>query len=113
MIIMAGLGLGFGTLFSSLTTKYRDLKFLLQFGVQLMMYASPIIYPMNSVSGKIALVIKLNPITHIIEGSRFALLGTGQLSQFGLLYSILFMFIILFIGLIVFNKTEKIFIDTI
>ena len=113
MIIMAGLGLGFGTLFSSLTTKYRDLKFLLQFGVQLMMYASPIIYPMNSVSGKIALVIKLNPITHIIEGSRFALLGTGQFSQFGLLYSILLMFIILFIGLIVFNKTEKTFIDTI
>lgn len=113
VILMAGLSLGFGIIFTSLTTKYRDLKFLLQFGVQLMMYASPIIYPMNTVSGKIAMVLKYNPITHIVEAFRYSVFGQGQFSWYGLGYASLVMLILLFVGTIIFNKTEQNFMDTV
>jgi lipopolysaccharide transport system permease protein len=113
IILMAGLGLGMGIIFTSLTTKYRDLKFLLLFGVQLMMYASPIIYPMNSVSGKLAIVLKLNPVTHIIEGFKYGMLGHGQFSWLGLAYSTAVMVILLLIGVVIFNKTEQNFMDTV
>jgi lipopolysaccharide transport system permease protein len=113
LIIMAFLGLGMGLIFSALTTKYKDLKFLLQFGVQLLMYASPIIYPLSTITGSLKFIVQLNPITHVIEGCKFAFLGQGSFSLIGLLYSIIFTMILLFIGMIIFNKTERTFMDTV
>jgi lipopolysaccharide transport system permease protein len=113
LIIMAFLGLGMGLIFSALTTKYKDLKFLLQFGVQLLMYASPIIYPLSTIKGNLKYIVQLNPITHVIEGCKYAFLGQGSFSLFGLLYSIIFTIILLFIGIIIFNKTERTFMDTV
>lgn len=113
IIITAGLSLGFGVLFSSLTTKYRDLTFLLQFGVQLWMYISPVIYPLNSISAEKQWMVQLNPMTSIIETFKFGFLGTGVFSWFWLGYSICFMLLLLFVGIIVFNKVEKGFIDTV
>jgi len=116
ILIMAGIGLGFGIVFSSLTTKYRDLKFLLQFGVQLLMYATPIIYPLTVVEEKFdhyAFLLKLNPITHIIEAFRYSVFGNGQFDYLWMGYSFLFMATILFLGVLIFNKTEQNFMDTV
>lgn len=113
LLIIAGLGLGFGLIFSSLTTKYKDLKFLMQFGVQLLMYATPIIYPLSTIPEKYQFWIKLNPITHIIETFKTAFLGSGQLSTNGLLYACVFTFFILILGILIFNKTEQKFMDTV
>lgn len=113
VLIMAGLGLGIGMLITSLTTKYRDLVFLLQFGVQLLMYASPVIYPVNAIPEKYQLFILLNPMTSIIEGFRYAFLGGDPLPMFWVAYSAVFMLVVLFIGTIVFNKTEQNFMDTV
>jgi lipopolysaccharide transport system permease protein len=113
LILMAFLGLGFGLIFSSMTTKYKDLKFLIQFGVQLLMYATPIIYPLNSLDGKIKTLVQLNPITHIVELFKFSFFGQGSFSYLGLAYSIIFTLIVLFLGIIIFNKTEKTFMDTV
>lgn len=113
LIIMALLGLGMGLIFSSLTTKYKDLKFLLQFGVQLLMYASPIIYPLSSIEGKLRYIILANPISHVIEGFKFAFLGQGYFSYQGLTYALVFTFITLLLGVIIFNRTEKSFMDTV
>ncbi len=112
IIMMAGLGLGFGLTISSLTTKYRDLRFLIQFGVQLAMYASPIVYPLH-VAGKYKMLILANPMTSIIETFKYGFLGQGEFSWFYLLYSFVFMIVILFIGISSFNKVEKSFIDTV
>ena len=105
------LGLGLGLIFSSLTTKYRDLQFLIQFGVQLLMYATPIIYPLSSISDRYRFYVELNPITHIIETFKYIFLGVGQYSVIGISYSFLVTFITLFLGIILFNKTEQTFID--
>jgi len=113
IIIMAALGLGFGMVISALTTKYRDLTFLIGFGVQLLMYASPIIYPMSTVPEKYQWLIKLNPMTSIIDTFKHALMGTGSFDLYNLLYSCAFAVCILFLGLVVFNKVEKSFIDTV
>lgn len=113
LLIIAGLGLGFGLIFSSLTTKYKDLKFLMQFGVQLLMYATPIIYPLSTIPEKYQFWIKLNPITHIIETFKTAFLGSGQLSTNGLLYACVFTLITLTLGVLIFNKTEQKFMDTV
>lgn len=113
IIIMAALGLGFGMVISALTTKYRDLTFLIGFGVQLLMYASPIIYPMSTVPEKYQWLIKLNPMTSIIDTFKHALMGTGSFDLYNLLYSCVFAVCILFLGLVVFNKVEKSFIDTV
>lgn len=113
IVIMAGLGLGFGIIFTSLTTKYRDLTFLLQFGVQLLMYATPVIYPASSVPKEYRTYILLNPITHVIEGFKYGFLGHGQFSWIYLGYSTMFTIVVLWIGIIIFNKTERKFIDTI
>lgn len=111
--LMAGLGLGFGLIFTSLTVKYRDLNFLIQFGVQLLMYASPVIYPVSTIPEAYRSFILFNPITPILEGFKYAFLGTGQFDVLWLLYSIGFTAVILFLGVIIFNKTEKNFIDTV
>ena len=110
---MAALGLGFGMVISALTTKYRDLTFLIGFGVQLLMYASPIIYPMSTVPEKYQWLIKLNPMTSIIDTFKHAFMGTGYFDGYNLLYSGIFAVCILFLGLVVFNKVEKSFIDTV
>ena len=113
LILIALIGLGFGLIFSSLTTKYKDLKFLLQFGIQLVMYATPVIYPLSSLEGKLRLVVQLNPLSHLIELFKFSFLGVGDVSFNGLLYSAVFAVFILMLGLIVFNRTEQSFMDTV
>ncbi|MCQ2374846.1 MAG: ABC transporter permease [Salinivirgaceae bacterium] len=113
VLMTAGISLGFGIVFSSLTTKYRDLTFLLQFGVQLWMYITPIIYPLSSISADKQWLIQLNPMTSIIETFKFGALGTGVFSWGWLGYSFGFMTLILFIGIIIFNKIEKSFMDTV
>lgn len=113
MLVMAGLGLGFGIIFTSLTTKYRDLTFLLQFGTQLLMYATPVIYPASSVPVKYKPFILANPITSIIEGFKYGFLGEGEFSWSYLVYSIGFTVVIVYVGIIIFNRTERSFIDTV
>ena len=113
LLLMAGLGLGFGIIFSSLTTKYRDLTFLIQFGVQLAMYATPIIYPMSTLSEEYQRVLWWNPISHIIETFKYGFLGSGQASFPGLAYASLFTVITLAFGVIIFNRTEQTFMDTV
>lgn len=113
LIVMAAMGLGFGIIASSLTTKYRDLTNLIAFGVQLWMYASPIIYPVSSLSGKMQKIVQLNPVSSIIETFRYALLGGTEPQWFYLYYSIVFTLIVLSIGIIMFNKVEQSFMDTV
>lgn len=113
LILMAGLGLGFGIIFSSLTTKYRDLTFLIQFGVQLAMYATPIIYPMSTLDTKYQRILWWNPISHIIEAFKYGFLGAGQASITGLLYATAFTVVTLAFGIIIFNRTEQTFMDTV
>ena len=98
---------------SSLTTKYRDLRFLLQFGIQLMMYATPIIYPVSSIPEKYHWLIFSNPMTAIIETFRYGFLGSGSLNITMLLYSGAISIFILAIGTIIFNRVEKTFMDTV
>jgi lipopolysaccharide transport system permease protein len=111
LLILAGLGLGFGILISSLTTKYRDLKQLISFGVQLWMYITPIIFPLSSVSGKYRIFFVMNPLTGIIETFRTILLGVGHMNYFYLGYSAAFMLVLLVIGVIMFNRIERNFMD--
>ena len=113
IIQMALLGQGIGMIISSFTVKYRDLNYVVSFGTQLMMYLSPIIYPLSSVPEKYKIFIMLNPMTSIIEGFRQALVGKGSLDFYTFLFSFLFTTFIFFIGLLIFNKFEKNFIDTI
>lgn len=113
IIIIGGLGLGFGLIITALTTKYRDLVFLLTFGVQLLMYATPVIYPLSTISEKYKWLIKLNPMTSVIETFRYAFLGSGSFTWGGILYSLLVTVAVLFFGAIVFNKVERSFMDTV
>lgn len=113
VLLMAVLGLALGMIISAMTTKYRDLAFLVTFGVQLFMYATPIIYPLSSAPEKYRWLIELNPITSIIETMRFGLLGKGSFSWQALGYSSLFSFIALLVGVVIFNKVEKTFVDTV
>lgn len=113
ILMMAGFALGAGLIFSSLTTKYRDLGFLLTFGIQLLMYATPVIYPVNALPQKYQLFVLANPLSSIVESFRFAYLGTGHFSWQSLGYSAVVMFILLFIGVVIFNKVEKSFMDTV
>lgn len=113
LLLMAGLGLGFGIIISSLTTKYRDLRFLVTFGVQLLMYATPVIYPLSELPEKYRVYIEANPMTPVIETFRYAYLGAGSYDLMHLGYSFLFMVVVLFIALLIFNKVEKSFMDTV
>tara|TARA_R110002033_G_scaffold52397_5_gene99724 strand:- start:7895 stop:8767 length:873 start_codon:yes stop_codon:yes gene_type:complete len=116
IFLMALLGLGLGMIISSMTTKYRDLTFLIQFGVQLLMYGSAVMYPMSYFKGKLPnyyWLIEWNPIAIIIESFRTMALGIGNLDMYKLLYTSIVSLIIFLIGLVIFNKTEKSFIDTI
>jgi lipopolysaccharide transport system permease protein len=113
IMMVAGLSLGFGIIFSSLTTKYRDLTFLLTFAVQLWMYATPVIYPLNTIPADKQWLILLNPMTSVIETFKYAAIGQGVFSWAHLAYSFGFMTILLFVGIIIFNKVEKGFMDTV
>ena len=116
ILIMGFLGLGFGIIITSMTTKYRDLKFLISFGVQLLMYASPIVFPLSLVSEKYPqykLILLANPITSIIEAFKYAFLGVGEFNWLYLSYSFLFTIVLFFLGLIIFNKVEKSFMDSV
>lgn len=113
LFIMGGIGLGAGIIISSLTTRYRDLQMLVGIGVNLLMYATPIIYPLSIVSGKYKVFILANPITAVVETFRYAYLGAGTFNILYLLYSLAFSIAILVIGIIMFNKVERTFMDTI
>jgi lipopolysaccharide transport system permease protein len=114
IIIMAGIGLGLGIIISSLTTKYRDFAVLLTFAIQLGMYATPIAYPMSFLANKsYASLIRANPLTAIVETFRYILFGNGSFNLTGLAYSAGFMLVALFSGIIIFNKVEKSFMDTV
>jgi len=113
VILMAILALGSGMLISAMTTKYRDLVFLLTFGVQLLMYATPVIYPMSAMPEKYKLLISVNPLSSIVEAFRYAFTGSGQFNWLGLFYSNCFALVLLFFGTLVFNKVERSFMDTV
>jgi lipopolysaccharide transport system permease protein len=113
LLLMAGHGLALGIIISSLTTKYRDLKFLVQFGVQLLMYASPVVYPLSSVPEKYKWILLMNPMVSIIETFKYSFLGVGVYNPFYLILNFLSLIIILIIALLLFNKIEKSFMDTV
>ncbi len=114
LLLMALLGLGIGLIITAITTKYKDLTFLVTFGVQLLMYATTVIYPLSYAREKgYATVVELNPMTGIIEAFRFAFLGKGEFTFWSIGYSILVTLVVLFFGILIFNKTEKNFVDTI
>ena len=116
VITMAAIGLGFGMIISSMTTKYRDLTFLVNFGVQLLMYGSAVMYPLSFFKEKLpklSWVVEYNPMTTIIEAFRYMTLGVGDYSTAKMIYAVLVSIVIFLFGLIIFNKTEKSFIDTI
>ena len=114
--VMGILGLGLGMLISSMVTKYRDFSHLIGFGIQLLMYLSAVMYPMELIKEKLpkfGWLVEYNPLAYIIETSRYLLLNVGSVSVLGLIYTLIITIIIFFIGLLVFNKTEKSFIDTV
>ena len=114
VVMLAGLGLGFGILVSSMTTKYRDLTILFTFIVQLWMYGTPIVYPLSMVpEGTLRTLILANPMTSIIEAFKYATLGQGYFSWWALGYSFAFMSILLVLGVVVFNKVQRSFMDTV
>ena len=114
VVMLAGLALGFGILFSSMTTKYRDLQLLLSFFVSLWMYATPVIYPLSTITNeKLRIVMQLNPLTGIVEFFKYGMLGVGNHEWWMLGYSFGFMVVLLAIGIIVFNKVQKSFMDTV
>jgi lipopolysaccharide transport system permease protein len=108
---MSLIGLGFGIWISSISTKYRDIKFALPFFVQLWMYATPIIYPISMIPEKYRILILLNPMAPVIEIFRLGYLGTGTININHILMSIVITFFVLLSGIIIFNKMEKTFID--
>ena len=122
VLIMALLGLGFGMVISSLTTKYRDLSYLVNFGVQLLMYGSAVMYPLSLIQEKVArgalpgwvgAVIEFNPMTTVIELFRYMTLGVGDFSVVKMVYATITAIVFFLVGLVIFNRTEKQFIDTV
>lgn len=114
ILMLAGLALGFGIVFSSLTTKYHDLTNLLSFFIKLWMYATPVIYPLSMIDNpKLKTVMELNPLTGILEAFKYGILGTGEFSWGALTYSFLFMVALLAIGIIIFNRVQRSFMDTV
>lgn len=114
--LMGILGLGLGMLISSLVTKYRDFSNLIGFGVQLLMYLSAVMYPMELIKSKLpqfGWLVEYNPLAYTIETARYMLLSTGKISFLGLAYTLVVTIAVFFVGLLIFNKTEKSFIDTV
>ena len=113
VVLMACFALGMGMIFSSLTTKYKDLVFLLTFGIQLFMYATPVVYPSSAIPAKYSWLLAMNPLTGIFECFRYAYLGTGSFNTMSLWISTFEIVVILILGLLIYNKVEKSFMDTV
>ena len=113
LLLMAGFAMGLGMIFSSLTTKYKDLVFLLTFGIQLFMYVTPVVYTVKSIPEKYKWFVEVNPLTGIFECFRYAYLGSGSFEPSSLIHSTLIITLLVFIGILVFNKVEKSFMDTV
>jgi len=113
ILLLAGHALSWGLIISSITSKYRDLRYLVGFGLQLFMYATPVIYPLSVASDKFRTILELNPLTPVFEAFKYGCLGCGSFSLGGLLYSTVFMGIALFFAVIVFNRVERTFMDTV
>ncbi len=114
VVMMGGLGLGLGIIISSLTTKYRDFTVLIGFGVQLLMYVTPVVYPLSFLEGKsYKWVVTANPLSPVVEGFRFALFNEGTVSLASLGYSFIFMVVALFLVMLIFSKVERSFMDTV
>lgn len=112
-VMLAGLSLGFGIIISSMTTKYRDLSILFSFIVSLWMYATPVIYPLSTMSADKQWIMALNPVTAIIEAFKYGTMGVGTFSWGMLGYSFTFMVVLMAIGIVVFNKVQRSFMDTV
>lgn len=113
LLQLALLALGFGIIISSLTTKYRDLAVLVAFGIQLWMYATPVVYPASQIGGKLKTLMMLNPVSPIVESFRYAFLGSGSIPFNFLMISMITTLIVLLIGVVLFSKVEKTFMDTV
>ena len=113
MLLLALHAFSWGLVISAITTKYRDLKILIEFGMQLFMYATPIVYPLSAMPERYRPIIELNPLTPIFEAFKYGCMGCGQLNWGGLLYSILFMIVMVVFSVLVFNRVERNFIDSI
>ena len=114
IVLLALMAVGFGMIFSSMTTKYRDLQIMLAKIISLWVYITPVIYPLSMVTNpKLHLAMSLNPVTPVMEAIKYSLLGQGQFSWLWLAYSAVFTFVLLVIGLMLFNKVQKSFMDTV
>ncbi len=113
ILIMAGLGLGGGITISALTTRYRDLRLMVSFGMQLFMYATPVVYPLSSTTGILRMFLMANPMTAVVETFRYGLLGSGSFLPWNLAYSLAVMVLLLFAGMLLFNRVEATFMDTV
>ena len=113
LVQLAALALGFGIIISSMTTKYRDLAVLVTFGVQLWMYATPVVYPASQIGGKLKTLMMLNPVSPIVESFRYAFLGSGSIPWNYLGISVLTTLVVLFAGVVLFSRVEKTFMDTV
>lgn len=113
ILLMAMFALGMGMIFSSLTTKYKDLTFLLTFGIQLFMYITPVVYPVSALPEKFRFLIYMNPLSSIFQCFRYAFLGSGSFELMSMVWSSVFITLILIIGTVIFNKVEKSFMDTV
>lgn len=113
ILLMAAFALGLGMIFSSMTTKYKDLSFLLAFGIQLYMYATPVVYPVSAMPEKYQWLVKANPLTGIFECFRYGYLGSGSFNPSSLIFSTFFISVLLILGIVIFNKVEKSFMDTV
>ena len=108
------MGMGIGIIISSMTTKYRDLKVLVGFGVSLLMYATPVVYPLSQLKdGWMKTVVMINPTTMPLELYRYALLGVGTINWLYYAISIAFTFVVIVLGIMIFNKVERNFMDTV
>ena len=113
LLMMAGMGLGFGIIISSLTTKYRDLRFLVQFGVQLLMYITPVIYPTSAIPARFQALMRFNPMSSVVEAFRYGFLGAGTVDLVQLAYSFGIMLVVIIVGAVMFNRVEATFMDTV
>ena len=113
LVQLAALALGFGIIISSMTTKYRDLAVLVTFGVQLWMYATPVVYPASQIGGKLKILMMLNPVSPIVESFRYAFLGSGSIPWNYLGISVVTTLVVLFAGVVLFSRVEKTFMDTV
>jgi len=114
VVIMAVLGLSLGILISSLTTKYRDLTILISFGVQLLMYVTPVVYPLSFLEqSKYKSFIEWNPLSPLMEAFRYGLFGAGSFNVYFFTYSIIFTVTSFFIAIVIFSKVERTFMDTV